>query len=412
VEHKVSTFNLKTGMYVCSLDRPWLDTPFLIQGFYIKDGTEINSLKIHCEYVIIDTDLGIEADQYIGEDPALQTNTRLEKYLKSNIKQVEYTDSKSPEGELPAAQMALDSAAEKLSSIMEAVKAGNGLDLPAVRGVVEPVIDSIIRNSEALMWLAQMQKKDVYSYAHSLNSCALAIAFGRHMGIPKKDLRTLAIGTLLMDIGKILVPAAVLNKESSLTDEEFREIRRHVEYGVSILETTKGITDDIINIALTHHERFNGGGYPNGIVGMQVPIYGRIAGIIDCYSAMTSDRSYSKAISPHVALQMIYNWRNEYFQDELVEQFLQCLGAFPTGSLVEMSTGEVGIIMAQNKTRRLKPKIMMLLDTNKNPYQIQKVIDLMSQNPDEDGNEVNILNGLDPGSYGIDPSEYFQLKSA
>ena len=163
----------------------------------------------------------------------------------------------------------------------------------------------------------------------------------------------------------------------------------------------------MINIALTHHERFDGSGYPNGIMGTMIPVYGRMAGIIDVYDAMTSKRPYSEAIAQHAALQKIYNWRNKFFQDELVEQFLQCLGVYPTGSLVEMNTGEVGIVLSQNRTQRLKPKIMMLLDADKSRYENYKIVDLMTQASDASGHVMNIAAGLDPGAYGIDASEFY-----
>ncbi|MDH5736260.1 MAG: HD-GYP domain-containing protein, partial [Gammaproteobacteria bacterium] len=246
-----------------------------------------------------------------------------------------------------------------------------------------------------------------YTYSHSIDNCALAIAFGRHMGLPKEDLHTLSIGMLLLDMGKMKVADEILNKNATLTEEEFAEVKRHVEYGVEILRNTQGIPDDVIHIALTHHERFDGSGYPNGIMGTMIPVYGRMAGIIDVYDAMTSKRPYSEAISQHSALQKIYNWRNKFFQDELVEQFLQCLGVYPTGSLVEMNTGEVGIVLSQNRTQRLKPKIMMLLDVDKVQYKNYKIIDLMTQATDSSGRVMSIAMGLDPGAYGIDSSEFY-----
>jgi HD-GYP domain-containing protein (c-di-GMP phosphodiesterase class II) len=276
-----------------------------------------------------------------------------------------------------------------------------------VKGVVEPILESVIRNPEALMWLTQMRHKDSYTYAHSVDNCALAIAFGRHMGLYKDDLNTLATGLLLMDIGKMRIPPEVLNKTEPLTEDEFRLVRSHVGHSVEILEKSDGIGIDIINIALTHHERFDGSGYPSGLVGTQTPVYGRMAAIVDVYDALTSVRPYGSAVSPYTALQEIYNWRNKYFQEELVEQFLQCLGVYPTGSLVEMHSGEVAIVMSQNKTRRMSPQIMLLLDKDKKPYPEYQIINLINQPSEYDQNPLTIFRGIDPGSYGIDPTEFY-----
>jgi HD-GYP domain-containing protein (c-di-GMP phosphodiesterase class II) len=407
MERKVSTVYLEKGMYVSSLDRPWMDTPFLIQGLLISDDDDIAALKKYCNHVVIDTSRGIEAACYITDDVALPTNPHLEKYLSGGEPQVSYVDEGTIEEELPLARECLDEASTQIEDVLDSLKQGKKLDINSVKTAVEPVINSVIRNPEALMWLTQLRDKSQYTYTRSLDNCALAIAFGRHMGLPKDDLRTLAIGHLLMDTGMVRIDDAILNKQTPLTEAEFKQIKQHVNYSVDILSDSTGIDQDVINIALTHHERFDGSGYPAGLVGTQVPVYGRMAALIDCYDAMTSQRAYGKPMSPHRVLQQIYNWRNTYFQDELVEQFLQCLGVYPTGSLVEMTTGEVGIIVAQNRTRRLRPKVMLLLDSTKQAYVEYRTIDLLDHISDDAGHELNILHGLDPGAFGINPTEFY-----
>ena len=257
------------------------------------------------------------------------------------------------------------------------------------------------------MWLTMMQKKSSYTYSHSVDNCALAIACGRFMGLPKKDLRTLAIGLLMMDMGNVRVPEDILNKKGRLTEAEYRIVRKHVNHGVDILKNTNGMNEDIINIALTHHERFDGSGYPNALQGTQIPVYGRMAAIIDCYDAMTSNRPFSAAKSPYSALQNIYNWRGSAFQPELIEQFLQCMGVYPTGSLVEMTNGSVAIVLEQNLTQRMRPKIMLILDEDKQHLMEYKTVDLATTFEDASRMPMNIYRGLDPGSYGIDPTEYY-----
>ena len=406
-EKKVKTLYLKEGMYVSNLDRPWLDTPFLIQGFLIKDPDEIALLKKYCEHVFIDTSKGADTEEYIRDKNRLKTNDKLEQCLVDNTRLTEYVDTKTPAEEMPVARKAIDDASNRVIEIMEAVKADRKVNAEQVREVVEPILESVIRNPDALMWLTQMRNKDSYTYAHSLDNCALAVAFGRHLGLPKNDLNTLAMGLLLMDIGKMKISTDVLHKAEPLTEDEFKEVRSHVNHSVAILKKSEGIDIDIINIALTHPERFDGSGYPGGLTGTETPVYGRMAAIIDCYDAMTSNRPYSQPVSPYAALQEIYNWRNKYFQEELVEQFLQCLGVYPTGTLVEMHAGEVGIVIAQNRTRRMSPKVMLLLDKEKKALPEYQVIDLMTQPFEYNENPLTIVRGLDPGSYDIDPTEFY-----
>ncbi len=405
MERKVSTLELTVGMHVSNLDRPWLDTPFLLQGFIIDSNDDIKALEKHCEYVFIDTEIGKEADSYLDEKPELASNQYIEDFLDGGAKRVSYEDQQSTFHELPAAETALENASDKVAQIMDNLKAGENLDISAVRDVVHPILESVIRNSDTLLWVSKMRKKDAYTYSHSLDNCSLGIAFGRHLGFYKEDLRNLAMGLLLMDIGKINVADEILNKKSTLSVDEFSEMKNHVHYGVDLLKKTPSINETIINVAMTHHERFDGSGYPSGLKGKQVPVYGRIAAIIDCYTAMTGNNTYRSSMAAHKALQTIYNWRNKYFQNELVEQFLQCLGVYPTGSLVEMSSGEVGMIMSQNRIQRLKPKIMILLGEDKKPHNSRKIIDLTVDIIDANGLELSIISGLQPGAYDIDPAE-------
>jgi len=408
MERKVSTLELKIGMYVSNLDRPWLDTPFLLQGFKIEDDDDISSLKKHCEYVFIDPDQGSGADRYLDETQELHIKSYVDDFLEGGKKKVNYEEQQSEFLELPAAESALETATNKVARIMDNIKAGDNLDLTTVREAVQPVLESMIRNSDALLWMSEMRKKDEYTYSHSMDNCALGLAFGRHLGFYKEDLRNIGMGLLLMDVGKVKVPDEILNKTTTLTKEEFIEMKNHVQYGVDILKKVSGINETIISIVSSHHERYDGSGYPNGLEGKRVPVQGRIASIIDCYTAMTRENKYRKAIAPHEALQTMYNWRNKYFQAELIEQFLQCIGVYPTGSLVEMSSGEVGMIMSQNKTQRLKPKIMMLLDENKKQYETNKIVDLMTEAVDSSGLELTILRGLEAGAYGIDTTKVLE----
>ena len=406
MERKVSSFDVKIGMYISNLDRPWLDTPFLIQGFTIRDDEDIVALQQHCEYVYIDTEQGIEADTYMESDPITTGNTYVDDFLEGGKQKITYAAATDEFQEIPAAEIALENATLKVANIMDNLRVGDNLDMHAVRNAVEPVMESMVRNSDAMLWLSEMRIKDAYTYSHSIDNCSLAIAFGRHLGLYKEDMRTLAMGCLLMDIGKIKVPESILNKPSVLTRDEFVEMRKHVWYGMDILRKTPGVSEGVKIIVHGHHERFDGSGYPDGLAGKDIPVFARIAGVIDTYNAMTNNSPYRKALAPHTTLQAMYNWRNKYFQDELVEQFLQCVGVYPTGSIVEMSTGEVGMVIAQNKSERLKPRLMMLLDEHKVPYPGPKIIDLQTQLHDQSGHEYTILHSLQPGAYDINPADY------
>jgi len=404
MDRKISTAHLKVGMYVSKLDRPWVQTPFLLQGFYIDDETTICSLVRYCDYVYIDTNLGIEGGEYRDFTPttmarkSLIANKQVEGILDTGRKVVNYVDQRTTVQELPEAKAALDQASERVAHIMEHDFLQGRLDIVAVKNAVAPILESMIRNSDAFMWLSKMQQHDAGSYQHSVQNCALGIAFGRHIGLHKRELYLLAMGLLLMDIGKMKIPKALLTKSAPLTEAETLVMRKHVAFSVEILRRTEGIDEHIINIALTHHERYDGSGYPNGLIGMQTPAYGRMAAIIDSYDAMITTTPFREAIPEHKALQNIYNLRGKAFQQELVELFMQCMGVYPTGSLVELSSGAVGAILAQNTQQKLKPKVLLLLDEKKRPYRKGRVFDLSMQ----DKTPLHIAKSLENNAYGVD----------
>jgi len=404
MDRKVSTAYLKIGMYVSRLDRPWVQTPFLIQGFFIKDEIEICSLVKYCDFVFIDTDLGVRADKYCDMAQTIHTkqtlipDSQVEGILDTGKKTVDYVDKKTTIEELPEAKLALEKASECVARIVEHDLRKGQLNVTTVKNAVEPILDSMIRNSDAFMWLSKMRQHDSNSYERSVQNCALGIAFGRHMGLNKRALNTLAIGLLMMDIGKTRLSKELLEKSTPYTPAETEVVRKHVDYSVEILRSAKDINENIINIALTHHERYDGSGYPNGLIGIQTPAYGRMAAIIDCYDAMITTRPYRPAIAEHKALQSIYNLGGKAFQQELVEQFMQCMGVYPTGSLVELSSGAVAAILSQNAQQKLKPRVLLLLDENKQPYKKRSVFDLTKQ----DEMPIHITKSLENNTYGVD----------
>lgn len=420
-ERKVSVEDIEIGMYVSKLDRPWVETRFLFQGFRISNDADIRELRQSCEYVFVDP----ERDETVSE-PLKQFATSDGKSPGAHITRLHGSNSdslgavfRSPPGvdtypvvtsidkEMGPARSSRNETLDVMTSVITDLKAGRKITLESVREGVCSLIDSIIRNPAAFMWLTRLKKKDSYAYAHSVDACGLAVAFGRHLGFSKTDLENLAIGTLLFDIGKLQLPDSLLTKPGRLTENEHKLILRHVEFGVDIAREIAGINKEIISVIAHHHERHDGSGYPRGLPGHKIPVNGRIAALVDCYDAITSERPYSPAMSAYDAIQSLYEWRDKDFQADMVEQFIQCIGLYPTGTLVEMSTGEVGIVLAQNRVRRLRPQVMLLLDKDKYAYELNPIIDLIEDPRDASGGLIEIRQPLPAGSYGIDAGDYY-----
>jgi HD-GYP domain-containing protein (c-di-GMP phosphodiesterase class II) len=401
-EQKVDVRDLVPGMYVCRLDRPWTETPFPLQGFLIDTTDEVRELTRLCRHVFVDTERSIAPDllrrraQFDSRDPASLRDT------------VTYSDSRTIEEELPLARDAHENAARLIESVLDDVRAGRTPSAVAIDEAVAPIVKSVMRSRDAFFWFESLRKRDSYSYGHAISCCALAAAFGRHLGFPANILTELSTGALLMDIGKAVLPDALLMRNGALYDTEWTTVRTHVATGLKVVADS-GITSEAVqSVVATHHEREDGSGYPNGLIGASIPLLGRIAGIVDSFDAMTNDRPYRKALAQHVALQQLYISRNTLFQSELVEQFMSCLGVYPTGSLVELNTGEVAVVMAQNQARRLRPRIMVLTTADKEFDARLQTFDLMMQSSASDSGEPSfIVRALDRNAYGLDLTNLF-----
>ena len=208
--------------------------------------------------------------------------------------------------------------------------------------------------------------------------------------------------------GKTKIPTELLTKSATLTAAEMAIMKTHVAHGEAIVAKIHGIDSRVVEVVRCHHERYNGTGHPRGLAGEQIPIFARMAGIIDTYDAMTTSRPYAKPLSPHDATRQLSKLAGVEFPAEVVEQFIQAIGVFPVGTLVELNTGEVGMVIAQNRVRRLRPKVLLLLDRSKVPLDSLAVVDLRNQLTDTANQQsLWIERGLAPGDYGLDPTEYY-----
>lgn len=413
---KIFTAELELGMYVSGLDRPWLGTPFLTQGFVVESREDVDRLRQYCEYVFVDTrrsqKIHSESLRTLNRDlPKVEKDQQVYERKRESIEKIfdgrpikAYSDDSDWEDEQPRAEVALNSLVGDINEIFEEVIDGGKINVIKLRKSVDPVIESISRNPDACMWVARLKRHDQYTYQHSLGASIWAVSLGRQLGLPKHDLRSLAMGSMLMDVGKLRVKREILQAKRALTDDEMDVMREHVNYGLEILQESGMINQDVIDMVAYHHERFNGSGYPRGLRNDDIPAFARIAAIVDTYDAITSKRSHAQARSPSEAIKLLYGSRDTEFQAELVEAFIQAVGIYPAGTLVELSSGEVGVVVAEYRTRRLRPKIMVLLDTNKRQLQKPRMIDLQDVAADESIASLNIVKSLEPDAYGVDLS--------
>lgn len=405
-ECEIGVDQLSAGMYVCRLDRPWTDAPFLLQGFVVDSADQIEWLRRHCRSVWIDVERGSPPhDAPLQRGSAAQhAATGAEQLIGS----MQHADQLPFDAELPAAREAHNNAARLAAQIIQDVHAGHKLSASDVRAAAEPIAQSVRRSADTLFWVNALQRHGAYAYSHAINCCALAAAFGRHLGLPFELLVELASGGLLLDVGKARLPDGLLDHPGPLDAAAMAQARTHVGLSKRILDQDGTYVHAVRDMIRTHHERWDGSGYPDGLQGRAIPLFGRMAGIVDSFDAMTSERPHARAIARHEALQQLYRNRDTLFQGELVEQFTGCLGVYPTGSLVELSSGEVAVVMTQNPSRRLRPRVMLLTGPDKQVLSHFRSLDLMQQPEDAPlGQQVNVVNPLPVGAYGLDLAELY-----
>lgn len=409
---------VKLGMFVAKLDRPWLGTPFHFQGFWVNDLEAISALREHCRVVWVRTDKrGRPSDVDDGgtvewSDRVVRSDREAQKFDFLPAKPVEHPDVAKVEDELIAAREARRKVCDALDEVVDDIQRGRKV---AVVGLVEAVggiTDSVVRNPDACMWLRLVKDRDSYTYYHLLDTSALAIAFGRHLGFSRAELADIGLGAMLIDIGKLKLPAELIKKSTPLSPVERIVVKKHVHYSIDLLQQAPDIGKRVFEIVAAHHEQFDGNGYPKGLAAKQIPPFARMVSIADFFDAITSDRAYASGISPHDAMRQLYDNCGRAFQRELVEQFIQCLGIYPTGTLVELSTGEVGVIVGQNRVRRLLPRLMLILDADKQP--LTRFIDLdlaaVAREAGEEYSSVTIRRSVEPEAFGIDPRQFYMAK--
>jgi len=409
MEIEIDVQNVKLGMFVARLDRPWLGTPFPFQGFWVRNMEAVDQLRLLCRSVWVRTDhLGratasVEPGEAAWVDRTVRAEREPRRYDFQPARPQVHEDTASVESELGPAQVARRTLCNALDEVVVDIRRDRKITVAGLREAVTGLTESVLRNPDACMWLRLVKDRDSYTYYHLLDTSALAVALGRHLGFSRAELADLGLGALLIDIGKLKLPQELISKTEALSEVERRELRRHVEHGVELVQHA-GVSPRVLEIIANHHERFDGLGYPARLHSHAIPAFARMVAVADFFDAITSDRAYAAGISPHDAMRRLYEEAGHAFQREIVEQFIQCIGIYPTGTLVKLTTGEIGVVVGQNRVRRLKPRLMLVLDAAGKV--LDPFVDLdLSNTPD--GGGPAIKRSIEPEHLGIDPRQFY-----
>ncbi len=416
---KIDVLDLRRGMYISQLDRPWLETPFLFQGFELRAPEEMDLLRKHCRYVYIDVEKGLDVlppRNRVEYESRMRGIQEQEEKISQEVRQLAdspatlrqrpvYRDQAPLEQEIVHAKEVEADARKTIGDVIEHIHRNKEFNIALATKVVTSMVNSILRNPDALVCLTYLRNINEYTALHSIRTCILGIAFGRHLVFTREELTDLGLGLMLHDVGMLKIPKEILTKPAGLNKEEFDAMKRHVGWGLAIVKKSGGLPPLAMQVMQQHHERRDGEGYPVRLKGDAISQAGYISSIVDVYDAVTSDRNYAGGMSAEDALKRMYEWREKDFHPQLVEDFIRCMGIFPIGSLVELSTGSIGVVISINRARRLKPKVALVLTANKTPYSRKVVTDLM-EHTDGTGKEIKITRVLPVGSYGIHPMDH------
>ncbi len=418
---KIRTDDLEVGMFVSDFNTPWLRHPFLGNRRKIRSSRDVDALlRQGVVEVYIDTSRGRDSANALSADEAESAlRTRLQSEISMLPDSPDRSGSPPPAPEIPfeqelrRARKIYEEARCVVRDFFDTVRSGGEVDGDAARETVSRMVDSIFRNPDALLSLARLKSFDDYTAHHCLNVAVLALHLGAALGVLQAELLRLGIGAILHDLGKVRVPADLVKKQHGLSGAEFELVKTHVAQGADIILRSPNLPEDAALVALNHHERYDGSGYLRGLRGAAIGKFGLIVTVADVYDAMTSERSYKKRIAPAQAVKRIYEWAGSYFHPVHVRRFIQCVGIYPTGSLVQLDSGETGVVVRQNRGQALRPWIRLCRDHTGRPVPQGTDVDLRA--PDASGRKAHsrsVQRVLHPEDRDVDVERVLAQRSA
>ncbi|MCW8931450.1 MAG: HD-GYP domain-containing protein [Gammaproteobacteria bacterium] len=393
----ISSRQLKKGMYIHELDCSWMKHPFARNQFKITDINDIKKIhSVGIKSLKIDTDKGLDLETDIEKKTP---HTDIPSTPESKITS---TPSNNLTKTRKDAKQIKNHAEQAISNIMADVKLGQQVEMEQVTPVVDKMAESVLNNHNALLGLSRIRSMDTYTFEHSVNIGVLMMSFTKSRGMPKEIIQEVGIGGLLHDIGKALTPTEILNKAGKLTDEEFVIMKNHVVDSRLILLNTPGISQNALDVAALHHEKYDGSGYPDGKKGDEISIVGQMSAIVDVYDALTADRCYHKGQDPSVVLKRMLSWTGAHFNPQLMHEFIQCVGIYPPATLVMLSNHYLAVVI-ENNSNLLLPRVIAVLNTKTNETIEPKVVDLSKQD------KLKVISSESDQKWNIDPQKYLDM---
>lgn len=385
---KLPVSRLTLGMFVSAIDKHDQGQLAIANAGQIKHRDAIARLtQSGIKYVWVDTERS--ADHCGFKKKASQDNQLESK--KSSL---------TREKQQAQAKVILTEAKDLIRKVLSETFEGKAIEVAPFGALADSMIESALLDADALKCMSALRSKDAYLLEHSVNVAFLLVTFGKYLQLDRSMLREMAIGGILHDIGKIKVDNKVLHKPGKLTPEEFEHMKPHQVFALDIMNEAKGLSQMSKDICLMHHEKLDGRGYPRGLKGDEIPLHGRMSCIVDIFDALTATRCYKEAMSPAAAFKILLSLTPFHLDQELVYEFIRCIGVYPVGSLVELSDGRVGIVWTSKDRDALHPIVKCFYSLKSKRYTDIVMVDLLKS-------ELNIERGVSPSSLDIDPTPFY-----
>ncbi|MBD3344780.1 MAG: HD domain-containing protein [Chitinivibrionales bacterium] len=396
---KIDIDNLQTGMFLEDVFNE--EGAFLLSRNSLVESVDqierLKNLGVKSVYINIQKGKDVSCedelpDHSFSDDSSITISSREARYYE----------------EIPRALEVREKTLITAREALVAISKGRSFSVADIEVAAEDIVESILRNSEALVSLCQIKGHDEYTYIHSVNVGVLITSLANSMGYDRTFLLHAGIGGLLHDIGKMRVPDAILNKPGRYADWEFAIMKKHPEHGIEIIKEKKSISPQAAMIIAQHHERYNGRGYPRGLKGKEISELGLMAAVADVYDALTSDRVYRAAWTPQKALATIFKGCDEDYSRAIVERFTKHMGIYPVGSFVKLNSGEMGVVVRVDNGKLLKPVILVLFDTAGKKLDAPVEYDLSKKVNEIGSRQYEIEMSLNPRAFRIDVGDYLE----
>lgn len=371
---RIPVQQLRLGMHVHEFCGSWMDHPFWRGAFLLEDPEDLNAIRATgLHEVWIDTAKGIDIEGGATEDEVVAE-------VEATLAHVE--NAANTAQRVDVAQEAVQAAKicarskEAVSSMFHEARMGKALNADDALPIVEEISSSVMRNPGALISLARLKNKDEYTYMHSVAVCALMIALARTLGLDDAQTRQAGLAGLLHDVGKMMIPGAILDKPGKLTEAEFETMKSHPAEGHRMLLAGVGVSEYALDVCLHHHEKMDGSGYPEGLPGDQISLFAKMGAVCDVYDAITSDRPYKRGWEPAESIRKMAEWSRGHFDQRIFEAFVRSVGIYPVGSLVRLESDRLGVIIEQSDASLIRPILMVFFSIKSNGRIQPELLDL------------------------------------